>query len=152
MDFKRPTKRAAKKSSDVPAKKKATEPAVSFTENDINLDLGKNRFLTCGEFEGNLKIYIRQYEDKDGYLVPTEVGICMSPHRFASFRFHMEAIDESVNGLKARRFVDTKLHIGGGFYATINTGHLSVNLRKYFSPPRKTEEVPTHYPRKKPNI
>ncbi len=144
MESKRATKRAAaKKSCDVPAKKKAT-PTTHPTE-DIRLELGNNRFLTCGEFEGNPKIHIRQYDDKDGYLIPTKVGICMSPHRFAAFRFHMEAIDESVSGLRARRFVDTKLHIGGGYYAAVNTGHFCVNLRKYFYSPGKTEEVPTRF-------
>ena len=143
MDLKRPTKRAAKKSTDGSAKKQKT--AVCFVNDDIRLDLGNNRFLTCGEFEGNLKIHIRQYENKDGCMIPSKVGICMTAHRFAALRFLIEAIDESANGLKARRFVDTKLHIEGGVYGTVNTGHLCVNLRKFFYPPGTTVEVPTRF-------
>src|ERR1700690_1685700 len=110
---------------------------------EIKLPLGNNRFLVYNVYGGADKFHVRQYEEQNGLLVPTKLGVCMSAKRFAAFRFRMDEIDERVTDLVEKRGVDAKIHVGGDLFVTIKTGFECVNLRKYFYPPGTQQSVPS---------
>ena len=132
---------SAPTSPDKPSVPVLDKPASPTT--DIKLALGNNRFLVYSVFRGADKFHIRQYEEKDGVLIPSKIGVCMSSTRFAAFRFKMADIDERVDDFEAKRNVDAKIHVGGELFATVKTGYACVNLRKYWYPVGMQESVPS---------
>ncbi len=118
-------------------------PAASNEPTEIKLSLGNNRFLCYNVYRGEDKFHIRQYEEKNGLVVPTKLGVCMSTTRFAAFRFLMGEMDERVNDLAQKRAVDSTIHVGGDLFVTIKTGFACVNLRKYFFPAGMQQSVPS---------
>ena len=67
----------------------------------------------------------------------------MSPMRLATFKSRMEELNEGVCCLREKRFVDTRMHLGGGWYATVKTGYLCVDIRLFFYPEGQFVAVPT---------
>ena len=50
-----------------------------------------------------------------------------------------------IVNLRAKRYTDTKIHIGGPLFACLNTEYFAVNLRHFCFPNGKNESVPTKY-------
>ena len=119
----------------------ASPPPPPVTE--MKLPLGNNRFLCYNVYQGEDKFHVRQYELKNGLILPTKQGVCMSAKRFAAFRFKMEEMDERVKDLVEKREVDAAIHVGGDLFVTVKTGFACVNLRKYFFPAGMQDSVPS---------
>jgi Transcriptional Coactivator p15 (PC4) len=92
---------------------------------------GRIRYLTAGEFDGEIKIHIREYVDR----FPTKKGVTFSGVRWASLLYHMDNINEAVLKLNANEAVDYKQHIGKGLYVCVKTDYKCVNFRKFFLAP-----------------
>ena len=69
----------------------------------------------------------------------------MSLMRFVTFRHRMADIDEQVQNLRAKRYTNAKIHIGGPLFACFNTDYFAVNFRNFCFVNGKTESVPTKY-------
>ena len=120
-----------------------SDPATTPATTEIKLPLGNNRFLCYNVCRGVDKIHVRQYEEKNGLVLPTKLGVCMSATRFAAFRFLIAEMDERVNDLVEKRAVDATIHVGGDLFVTVKTGFSCVNLRKYFFPAGMQQSVPS---------
>ena len=118
-------------------------PVAPSESTEIKLPLGNNRFLCYNVYRGVDKFHVRQYEEKNGLVLPTKLGVCMSATRFAAFRFLIAEMDERVNDLVEKRAVDATIHVGGDLFVTIKTGFSCVNLRKYFFPAGMQQSVPS---------
>src|ERR1700721_1890445 len=121
----------------------SSEPAIKPTTMEIKLPLGNNPFLCNNVDRGVDKIHVRQCEEKNGLVLPTKLGVCMSATRFAAFRFLIAEMDERVNDLVEKRAVDATIHVGGDLFVTVKTGFACVNLRKYFFPAGMQQSVPS---------
>ena len=115
----------------------------SLTPVSIKLSLGNERFLTCDTYKGQLKIHIRQYQTSNEKSFPTKMGVSMSPLRFATFKSKMDELNEGVCSLREKPHVDERMHLGGAWYATVKTGFLCVDIRRFFYPEGQLETVPT---------
>ena len=49
------------------------------TNKGLMLPLGNDRFLVYNKFQGTNRVHIREYGRKNGVLVASKVGVCMSP-------------------------------------------------------------------------
>jgi Transcriptional Coactivator p15 (PC4) len=92
---------------------------------------GRIRYLTAGEFDGEIKIHIREYDDR----FPTKNGVTFSGVRWASLLYHMDNINEAVQKLNVNEAVDYKQHIGKGLYVCVKSDYKCVNFRKFFLAP-----------------
>jgi hypothetical protein len=74
------------KGEDVPN----TDPAALRAKKslEIKLPLGNGRFLTAGEFQGSIKIHIREVNEE----WPTKKGVTFSDVRWASLIYHLDSI------------------------------------------------------------
>jgi hypothetical protein len=95
---------------------------------EIKLALGNGRFLTAGDFQGSIKIHIREFDEQR----PTKKGVTFSDVRWASLIFHLDSIDAAVQKLCAGEPVDFMQHIGKGLNVCVNSGYKCVNFRKFF--------------------
>ena len=121
-------------------------PSIS-QQKGIMLPLGNERYLVYSQFKGADRVHIREYKRKNGFLLASKVGICMTPKRFAALRFHLPQIDESVKQQQREGAAehDLKLHIGGPLYVTVQQGFPCVNFRKYFFPTGEIEAKPSKF-------
>ena len=103
-----------------------------------NIELGNNRFVRVTEWKGDLRVDIREWEQKNEKLVPTKKGISLSLQRWKLLVDCLEYIDQALTDK-----TDYKSHLGRNMYATSRPNSLCVDLRQHFLPQNQTEVVPT---------
>jgi Transcriptional Coactivator p15 (PC4) len=109
--------------------------------------LGNNRFIIASTFKGSVYVHVRQFEKRENseILYPTKIGISLTPSRFAVLCSMKGEIDEAVQQRHQGQTTTLKAHLGGGVYCTLMGKYDLVNIRKYFVPEGKEEEIPTRY-------
>ena len=114
------------------------------TNNGLMLPLGNDRFLVYNKFQGTNRVHIREYGRKNGVLVASKIGVCMSAKRFATLRFRLAEIEERVKQQREGEAVGTDLniHIGGPLFVTVSQGYSCINFRKFFYPTGQQEAIP----------
>ncbi len=117
--------------------------SLSSGVKSLMLPLGNDRFLVYNRFQGTNRVHIRQYERKNGVLLPGKVGVCMSLKRFASLRWRMPEIIERVKREEGGE--DLVVHIGGNLHVTVQNGFACVNFRKFFFPPGEMTPRPSKF-------
>jgi hypothetical protein len=90
--------------------------------------IGKKRFVLVKKEAGELTVTIGE----DGFDLKS---ISFTPQRWARFIEIMGLIDETVNSLLAKQNVGFCAHIGGGWFVSLTTGYLCVDLRKFYLHP-----------------
>ena len=122
---------------------KGSETVVPSTsqQKGIMLPLGNERYLVYSEFKGADWVNIREYKRKNGFLLASKVGVCMSLKRFASLRWRLPEIIERVKQEEGGE--DLVVHIGGNLHVTVQNGFACVNFRKFFFPPGETTPRPS---------
>jgi len=111
------------------------------------LPLGNDRFLVYNKFQGTNRVHIREYGRKNGVLVASKIGVCMSPKRFATLRFRLAQIEERVKQQREGEVVgaDLRIHIGGPLVVTVSQGYSCVNFRKFFYPTGQQEPIASKF-------
>jgi len=117
------------------------------TNNGLMLPLGNDRFLVYNKFQGTNRVHIREYGRKNGVLVASKIGVCMSPKRFATLRFRLAQIEERVKQQREGEVVgaDLRIHIGGPLVVTVSQGYSCVNFRKFFYPTGQQEPIASKF-------
>jgi hypothetical protein len=120
------------------------EPPILPSTNATNkINLGNNRFLTSGIYNGQKTIHIREYLSYGDVSYPTAKGIACTPTTFAALVHYMDEIDVQAESLVRRANVDYKQYLGQGIYVTVKTGYMNVSLRKFFTPAGTNVELPS---------
>lgn len=112
-------------------------------DTDIKLALGNNRFICYNVYEGVEKFHIRQFEALDDVLIPSKLGICMNFECFTMFLMKISEIDECLNDLAAKRWVNSEIRVHGNVIASIKTGLNCVYLHKVNFANSKDDRVST---------
>ena len=103
-----------------------------------NIELGNNRYVRATEWKDQIRIDIREWEIKDGKLIPTKKGISLPLHRWKLLVDSFEFLDQA---LKEKR--DYKSHLGRNVYATTQANSQYINIRQYWLSPNNTDVTPT---------
>ncbi len=89
-------------------------------------NLGENRVLTTRKEHGELVISIKDTKDVWKFAdLPAQ--------RWLSFVLYQTDIDESVKKLEQDQYVKLFQHIGGGWYVSVTTGFLCVDIRRFYT-------------------
>lgn len=108
--------------------------------------MGNDRFVIVSSFNDSIYVHMRQYEQNktSGRSFPTKTGICFKPKRFANLLRNIDEVNETVEQMaQGQANIELKKHIGGGVYLTVTGGYPCINIRKYFVPEGRQEEIPT---------
>ena len=107
------------------------------TNNGLMLPLGNDRFLVYNKFQGTNRVHIREYGRKNGVLVASKIGVCMSPKRFATLRFRLAQIEERVKQQREGEVVgaDLRIHIGGPLVVTVSQGTRALTFASFSTRP-----------------
>ena len=106
-----------------------------------NIELANNRFVKAVEWNGEMRIDIREYDDKVQGKIPTKKGISLPLHRWKLLVDSFEFLDQALSEQR-----DYSTHIGGNVYFTLNVTNpfaTVIHIRQYFLPPNQTEVIPT---------
>jgi hypothetical protein len=90
-----------------------------------NYTVGVNRKLSVKKQDGDLHVTIGE----EGSDVKT---VTFSSQRWAQFVEIMEQIDEAVNTMMAKQYVQYVQHIGGKWYVSVTTGFQCVDIRQFY--------------------
>jgi hypothetical protein len=121
---------------------------------EFNQEFARGKRVTCGKFNGKTYVHVREYktaaDQKREY--PTEKGVALTPVRVKVLRDHFDGLDEALRQLNVNSSCGVEVggtgklyevHLGGGFYATVNENFNGVDLRRYFVPAGQSAEVPS---------
>ena len=90
-------------------------------------------------FGCNRRLILKNVDDE--YFITIEefekTSLTMPAKRWKALFDLEKEIDENVHLLKNGRDVNFKEHFGGGFYVSVSTGYLCVDLRRHFHHPEK---------------
>ncbi|CAG2237713.1 unnamed protein product [Mytilus edulis] len=103
-----------------------------------NIELNNNRFVQAKEWKDQIRIDVREWELKDGKLIPTRKGISLSLNRWKLLTNSFDKLDQALAEQK-----DHSSHLGGNVYSSVQARANCVNIRQYWLPPNETEVVPT---------
>ena len=106
-----------------------------------HIQIGKNKYISCVTFKDEKIIHIREYILDDGKLYVTKKGLIFTLKRLANLIIKIYDIDEQIREFREGVRVKFKIHIGGGVFASIQTGFPFVNLRQYFHPIDQIGEI-----------
>jgi len=53
-------------------------------------------------------------------------------HRWAQFRLCVDEVDKSVTALGSKEAVNTRIHVGGGYYVSVTSGFQCVDMRRFY--------------------
>ena len=90
-----------------------------------NYSLGQNRYLSVRKLDGDLHVTIGE-EGSDVKVVD------FPSRRWAQFVATIGQVDEAVNNLLAKQYVQLNVHIGGKCYLSVTTGFACVDIRQYY--------------------
>jgi Transcriptional Coactivator p15 (PC4) len=88
-------------------------------------NLGENRVLSTRKEVGELVISIKDTSDLHKF-------VDLPAQRWLSFVFYQSDIDESVRKLELNQDVKFFQHIGGGWYISVTTGFMCVDIRRFY--------------------
>ena len=91
----------------------------------VNYSLGQNRYLSVKKLDGDLHVTIGE-KDTDSKT------ITFPSRRWAQFVATIGQVDEAVNNLLAKQYVQLNQHIGGKCYLSVTTGFACVDIRQYY--------------------
>jgi hypothetical protein len=84
----------------------------------------------------NRRVLVKK-EGNDYFITINEVGsdvktVTLSGRQFAQLVSFEALIDQSVNRLLVKQNVDFQTNLGGGFFASVQTGYNLVHIRSYY--------------------
>ncbi len=98
---------------------------MSKKANKTTYNLGENRVLTTRKEHGELVISIKDTKDVRKF-------VDLPAQRWLSFVFYQSDIDESVKKLELDLKVKLFQHIGAGWYVSVTTGFMCVDIRRFY--------------------
>ena len=90
-----------------------------------NFSLGGNRSVSVKKQDADLHVTIAE----EGSDVKT---VTFPSQRWGRFMEVLPQVEEAVNQLQAKQFVQLSLHLGGSYYLSITTGFQCVDIREYY--------------------
>ena len=115
-----------------------TEIANRKTMNDqlFKQSIGNNIFLVAKYINNELFIHIRLFEVNNGKLYPTMYGISMDNEMWLTFQSRLQEIDDRliVNKNCNHSDMNTRIHMGDNFYASLTSDFSTIHIRKWFIP------------------
>jgi Transcriptional Coactivator p15 (PC4) len=98
-----------------------------------NYSIGQNRSVSVKKIGGDLHVTIAE----EGSDVKT---VTFPSQRWGQFMEVLSQVDEAVNQLITKQYVQLNLHLGGKCYISVTTGFACVDIREYYFN-RATKEV-----------
>jgi hypothetical protein len=87
--------------------------------------IGANRYVTVKKIDGELVVIIEERgSDKK--------KVILNGQRWARFVLAADELKIAVCQLRKRQFAESMYHLGGEWFATTNTDHFNVQLRRYY--------------------
>ena len=90
-----------------------------------NYSLGRNRYLSVKKQGGELYVTIAE----EGSDVKT---VTFPARRWARFVEIVGQVDEAINQMIAKQYVQLSIHLGGRWYVSVTTGFACVDIREYY--------------------
>ena len=90
-------------------------------------NIGVNRNVTVKRQDGELVVIVEE--------TGMDKKIIFTGKRWAQFLLMIPDIDNAVNQLMVRQYVSYNAHIGAGWYASVSTGVLCIDLRQFYLNP-----------------
>ena len=90
-----------------------------------NYSLGRNRSVSVKKQDADLHVIITE----EGSDVKT---VTLPSQRWGRLMEVTSQVDEAVNQLEAKQYVQLSLHLGGKFYLSVTTGFACVDIREYY--------------------
>ena len=90
-----------------------------------NYSIKRNIYLAVKKLNGDLLVTIAE----EGSDVKT---VTFPSRRWAQFVMAIGQVDEAVNNLLAKQYVQLSLHIGGKCYISVTTGFACVDIRQFY--------------------
>ena len=90
-------------------------------------NIGVNRNVTVKKQDGELVVIVEE--------TGTDKKIIFTDKRWSQFLLMLPEIDHALNQLMTQQFVSYNAHIGGGWYASVSTGVLCMDLRQFYMNP-----------------
>ena len=103
-----------------------------------NIELGNNRFVKATEWRDEIRIDVREWETKDGKLIPTKKGLSLPLSRWKLLVDSFDLVDQAL--VENKEF---STHLGRNMYCSVKASGVCVDLRQHFLPPQHTDMVPT---------
>ncbi|CAC5422478.1 unnamed protein product [Mytilus coruscus] len=109
------------------------------------IHLQDDTYVSAKEFQGQMYIHIRNYENKDGQRKPTKQGVGLTLSRWLILESKREETDKLF-----RQSLDGKLdkdewilHLGGGIQITVSSKFPTVDFRQFWKPDESEKALPT---------
>jgi len=90
-----------------------------------NYSLGRNRSVSVKKQDADLHVIITE----EGSDVKT---VTLPSQRWGRLMEVLSQVDEAVNQLEAKQYVQLNLHLGGKYYLSVTTGFACVDIREYY--------------------
>ena len=90
-----------------------------------NYSIGRNRSVSVKKQDGDLHVTIAE-EGSDVKIVT------FPSQRWGQFMEVLSQVDEAINQLLAKQYVQLNLHLGGKYYVSVTTGFTCVDIREYY--------------------
>jgi len=90
-----------------------------------NYNIGQNRVVTVKKHDCDTNITI----EEEGSDLKT---VTLPSRRWVQFVEAMGQVDEAINSLVAKQYVQLNIHVGGKWYLSVTTGFACVDIRQYY--------------------
>jgi hypothetical protein len=85
--------------------------------------LGVKRYMSVRKQDGELTVTIAEDGSEKSAILPAR--------RWVRFVAAMNDVEESLKQMLAKQYVKFNQHVGGGWYLSVTTGYLCVDLRRW---------------------
>jgi hypothetical protein len=99
--------------------------AEKFWRMPKNYSLGRGRYVSVKKQDGDLHVTIA--EEGSDVKIAT-----FHSQRWAQFVAIMNQVDEALNQLIAKQYVQLNIHLGGKWYLSVTTGFACVDIREFY--------------------
>jgi hypothetical protein len=97
--------------------------------------LGVKRYVSVRKQDGELTVTIAEDGSEKSAILPAR--------RWVRFVAAMNDAEESLKQMLAKQYVKFNQHVGGGWYLSVTTGYLCVDLRRWYYDVRTNEIKPS---------
>jgi hypothetical protein len=113
--------------------------------------IGRERYVTVGEWRQQKRISVRQYlryyggdPKTNAPLYPTKKGMSLTVDSWVDLMFEKDRITEALKRVtEDEGDVCHRSHIGKNIFVTVDSGRPYVNIRQWFLPQGAEQVVPT---------
>ncbi|CAG2238518.1 unnamed protein product [Mytilus edulis] len=104
-------------------------------------------YVVAKEFNGNMLIHIRHYDESGETKIPTKKGVTFNLSRWLLLEKKKDEIDtmfiKSLATIEVEEAQTYTAHLGGGVYVTVNPKFPTVDIRHFWKPSDSDQPVPT---------